>query len=236
MHALRETQEQFAAALLWGSEKGRIQVYRNNVFASLTGALADVFPVVKRLVGEAFFRQMARRFVRCLPSRSGNLHDFGRELPIFLATLPETAGLRYLPDVASLEWAWHEVFHEAEALAFDFTQVTAPETARLRLHPAVRLLGSRYPILDIWEANQDEDVRTVDLDSGGAWLAVMRRGLTRYIEPLSPGEFALLREVQKRSPFGEACEAVIRAEPALELAAAMSRLVRLAVFSQGASS
>ena len=236
MHALREIQEQFAASILWGAQGGRTQVYRNNVFLSLTAALAEVYPVTRRLVGAEFFAQAARRFIRNHPSRSGNLHDFGRELPLFFACLPETVALTYLPDVAALEWAFHEVFHEAEAPPLDFATLSDPENASLRLHPALRLIASRYPILDIWEANQHEDVRTVELGSGGAWLAVMRRGLTRYMEPLSPGEFVLLRAVQEGSPFGQACEAAICAEPALDLAAAMGRLVRLAVFSQGASS
>src|SRR5689334_21117181 len=91
MLSLRERQRGFAAALLGtAAVPGGLQVYRNNVFASLTEALAAVYPVVKRLVGEPFFNQLARRFIRRHPSRSGNLHDFGAELPAFIATLAET--------------------------------------------------------------------------------------------------------------------------------------------------
>ena len=41
----------------------RFQVYRNNVFASLIEVVRARFPVVERLVGEEFFRAMARVFV-----------------------------------------------------------------------------------------------------------------------------------------------------------------------------
>ena len=38
----------------------RFAVYRNNVTVSLTEALAQRFPVIKRLVGEEFFAALAR--------------------------------------------------------------------------------------------------------------------------------------------------------------------------------
>lgn len=236
MPALRELQKEFAAALLWGRDPGRAQVYRNNVFLGLASALADVYPVTRRLVGEAFFAQAARRFIRIHPSRSPNLHDFGRELPIYLACLPETSGLAYLSDVAALEWAFHEVFHEADAAPFDFTELQEAENAVLSLQPALRLVASRFPVLAIWEANQIEDVRTVDIDAGASWLAVQRRGLSRVIERLSAGEFALLRSIQERSTLAEACDAAVAAESALDLSAAMGRLVHMQVFAKGASS
>lgn len=68
------SQSAFAAALLnpdlpcpgglstWnGSAPAtRFAVYRNNVTVSLVDALADTFPVLQALVGEEFFRAMAR--------------------------------------------------------------------------------------------------------------------------------------------------------------------------------
>ncbi|HEY0823832.1 MAG TPA: DNA-binding domain-containing protein, partial [Ramlibacter sp.] len=48
----------------------RFAVHRNSVVASLADALADTFPVVQALVGEAFFRAMAVSFVRARPPSS----------------------------------------------------------------------------------------------------------------------------------------------------------------------
>jgi len=234
MRSLRETQTAFAAAILMGRGGERLQVYRNNVFISLRQALADVYPVVRRLVGEEFFNQLARRFVREYPSRSGNLHEFGHELARFLGELPDVSELPYLPDVAALEWALHEVFHEAEAPPFDFSKLSDPENARLPLHPAARLIASRYPVLAIWEANQADDPGVVDLDAGGDWLIVFRDGLDPAITRVSPGEFALLSALAQHMTLGEACEAAVAAEPQLDLAAAMGRFVASRFLSQGA--
>ena len=46
-----------------GVPSRRFGVYRNNVYASLIDVLAGRFPVVARLVGEEFFRAMARAYV-----------------------------------------------------------------------------------------------------------------------------------------------------------------------------
>ena len=235
MRALRETQEEFAAALLGGGAHrfdSRLQVYRNNVFVSLLQALADVYPVLVRLVGRDYFDQAARRFVRQHPSRSGNLHDFGSELPGFLAGLPEAASLPYLSDVAALEWAWHEAFHAGDAPALDAARLAAlPESAvaslRFRLHPAARLVASPYPVLAIWEANVEgaPEGGEIRLDAGPDRLLVMRRELERVIERLTPGEFGLLYALASGESLADACGAAAAAEPGIDLQAAMARFV-----------
>jgi hypothetical protein len=244
--ALRELQCAFADAILSrdiasfanrvrsnrlsGAE--RMQLYQNNVFISLTQALADVYPVVERLVGNEFFRFMARRFIQGHPSRSGNLHDFGRELPTFLRGLCEARDLPYLGDVAALEWAYHEVFHAGDAPPLDFTQLAqvsaeAQDRLHFRLHPATRLVASRYPILAIWEANQGDEPpqTTIDLDVGADYLIVARRDPDRMIERLAPGEFSFLAEVGAGATLAQACEAALAADPEIDIGTTMGRFV-----------
>ncbi|HZM37444.1 MAG TPA: DNA-binding domain-containing protein [Burkholderiales bacterium] len=235
MPALRDTQEEFAAALLGAGPHRfdrRLQVYRNNVLVSLSQALADVYPVLVRLVGMEYFFQAARRFVRQHPSRSGNLHDFGGELARFLATLPETPAFPYLSDVAALEWAWHEALHADEAAALDVVRLAkVPEHAieglRFRLHPAARLVASRYPVLAIWEANREgaPSDSAVSLDAGPDWLLITRPGLERAIERLTPGAFTLLITLASGSTIADACDAARAAEPNIDLQATVARFV-----------
>jgi hypothetical protein len=235
MCALRETQEEFAAAILGGGahrfDRG-LQVYRNNVFVSLLQALANVYPVLVRLVGRDYFDQAARRFVREHPSRSGNLHDFGGQLPGFLGRVPEAKSLPYLADVASLEWAWDQAFHACDAPGLDAARLAnLPESAvaslRFRLHPAVRLVASPYPVLAIWEANIEDapEGGEIDLDAGPDRLLVTRRELERVIERLTPGEFGLLYALASGESLADACEAAASAEPGIDFEAAMARFV-----------
>lgn len=246
MLTLRELQERFAQAVLGrddtvlgqhvlangmtGGITGarRLQVYRNNTLTSLTEALAAVYPVVRRLVGEEFFGYAAREYILTHPSVSGNLHDFGGEFAAFLARFPGAAVLVYLPDVAQVEWAYHQVFHEAEHPPLDLSALAgvSPEQygeLRFRLHPASRLLTSSYPVLRIWAVNQEgfEGEQTVDLAEVGVSLLIIRRGLEVMLEPLSEGECALLQAFAAELPFAQACAAALAAQPDIDLTAAL---------------
>ncbi len=212
-----------------------LQVYRNNVFENLTAALRAIYPVVERLVGRGFFRYVADVYIRRHPPTSGNLHDFGAGLADFLATFPPAAGLAYLPDVARLEWAWHEAFHAAEAPALALERLAEVPSARygelrFTLHPSARLIASGYPCLRIWQVNQPDwsGDETVDLAEGGVRLLVIRRRLEVEIEPLTAGEHALLTAFVAGRPLSEATEAALTAEPGLDLKACLRRHVRQA--------
>jgi hypothetical protein len=243
---LRELQRAFAAAVLDGHPgeiatrvrangldgAERVQIYCNNARVSLTQALADVFPVIERLVGDVFFAQLARAFLRAHPSRSGNLHGLGREMALFLCGLLEARALPYLADVAALEWAHHEVFHAADAVPLDVSHLARiPEAAqgqlRFRLHPATRFVASRYPIFAIWEANQDgsDAAGTIDLEAGADYLMVARRGLDSFVARLAPGEFALGAEISAGATLAQACEAALAADPAIDIGETFGRLV-----------
>lgn len=209
-----------------------LQIYRNNVFESLSAALKAVYPVIERLVGEGFFRFAADGYIHLHPPHSGNLHDFGMHYADFLAGFTPAAGLPYLPDVARLEWAWHEAFHAADAVPFDarrLAEVPVERQGNLRfvLHPSVRLLDSIYPVLSIWRANQDHaPEEIVDLTQGGAPLLVIRRGLHVEIEILTPGEHALLRALKQDANLEAACDAAFAAESSFDLATALQRGIR----------
>jgi len=218
--------ERFSGARLF-------QIYRNNILISLGGALAAVYPVVQRLVGEGFFGYAADAFIRAHPPDSGNLHDFGAELAAFLAEFPACAEHGYLPDVARLEWAYHEVFHAAPAPAFDLAALSAvtPEqygALRFGLSPATRLLASAYPLLAIWQANQPQaHDAVVDLNTGGVQLLVFRRALDVEFKILSPGEYALLAAWQAGAPLHDAGTAALDVEANFDLARCLQQHVAL---------
>lgn len=245
--ALRELQRGFAGAVLTRDlarfahaiAPGRLtpaqhlQVYRNNVAISLTDALAAAYPVVARLVGADFFAHAADQFIRRHPPASGNLHDFGAELAGFLAEFGPATALVYLPDVARLEWAFHEAFHAADHAPFDLARLAgvAPDrygTLRFTLHPSARLIASPYPIHRIWQANQpaQSGEETIDLAAGPARLLVVRRGLDVEVEALAPAEFVFLSAMAEHAPFAAACARAVAAEPAFDVTQALQDHVR----------
>src|SRR4029079_1280610 len=84
--------------------------------------------------------------------------------------------------------------------------------ARVTLHPSVGIIASRFPVLSIWEANQDQAVRAVP--HWGAEAAVVARP---YLEVetrrLLPGTDAFLLALQAGSTIAEAVERAAAATP-----------------------
>ncbi|WP_306131926.1 HvfC/BufC N-terminal domain-containing protein [Roseivivax marinus] len=137
---------------------GRYAVYRNNVTVALIEALASAFPVVERLVGEAFFHAMAREFVRVHPPESPVMALYGSRFPGWIASFPPVAALPYLPEVAAIEQARRESYHAADAapLAPEALAARSPEAMaalRPRPHPSARWVRCRHPSLAIWARN-----------------------------------------------------------------------------------
>lgn len=211
-----------------------LRVYANNVYANLTEALAGTFPVVQRLVGDAFFRHTARAFIRANPPSRPALLTFGAAFPEFLADFAPAASLPYLPDVARLEFAWHEAYCADEAVALSATDLqTLPSERlpglRLALHPSARLLVSPYPIDAIWEANQsdcDPDA-TVMLPDRGARLLIVRPAADVEVRTLSEPLLSFLLSLHRGRTLGAAAEA---AGEGFDLAAAMRDLILGATF------
>lgn len=252
MLALREVQTRVIVALLDGSHSAmaasllredgilpgasRLQVYRNNLFESLTAALQAVYPVVVKLVGEDYFRQTARAYIRAHPSCSGNLHDFGQALPAFLSELESAAGLPYLADVAALEWASHLAYHAAELAPITLMELGAvPKEAQpdMRLHwqPSASLIRSRYPIMAIWQANQsapdaqprDETDSVISLDDGGVNVLVVQHALDVEMRNLSEAEACWLGQLADGAGLAAASSTALAVDTDFDLAAALAR-------------
>lgn len=216
----------------------RLHVYRNNLFASLGAALQAVYPVTARLVGDGFFRQLARAYVVRHPSTSGNLHAFGAQLPAFVRKQSSLAALPYLADVAALEWAHHEVYHEADEQVLDtaaLAKVPAGAQGRIRLHLqlASRFVASPFPVLAIWQANQaasDDAVAPLALDCDGERVLVARSDLEVEFRRLGAAEDRFLRALAEGQPLAVAVPAALAVDPGFDLGATLARHVALGSF------
>lgn len=212
---------------------GRIAVYRSNVFHNYTEALRAVYPVVERLVGEDFFAGAARKYIVAYPSTSGDIQDYGQRFGEFLESFAPAASLPYLGEVARLEWLWHECFHGAEHAPLSLERLgdIAEESLDMlsfTLHPACRLLASRYPIGKIWSVNQPDWQGATDVDieaDGAARLLLRRDGFAVSIEPLGEGEFEFMLALAHGEPLIRACERTHLLAPRLEIGTLLRRLV-----------
>src|SRR5438552_18891311 len=79
MSSLRDLQRQFVGALFdeLPDTRAGLEIYRNNLHEGFCKVLALEFPVIQRLVGADYFRQLGRDFLHAHPSRGGDLHAIG---------------------------------------------------------------------------------------------------------------------------------------------------------------
>lgn len=140
----------------------RFNVYRNNVAVSLTEALEAAFPVVRKLVGDAFFRAMAGVYLRKHPPQSPLMMFYGAAMPQFLHRFEPARSIAYLPDIARIELALRHAYHAADAtpVAARALGDLAPDTllgTRLRIAAATQTIISEYPILAIYRRSTQAD-------------------------------------------------------------------------------
>lgn len=244
MSDLRNMQSEFAAALtngahpvpalIRGAARGRAErrfaVYRNNVAVGLVNALAARFPVTQRLVGEEFFRAMARVYVEREPPRSPVMLLYGTTFPAFIARFEPAAGVPYLGDVAWLEMARGRAYHAADRTPLDasaFAALTPERLAgtRTKLHPSVSVMSSCFPVVSIWAAHQQPG-EPGPLASWEAEDALIARPYGEVeVRRLPPGVAAFLRELEAGAAIGAAMATAQSAVDNFDPAAAFAELI-----------
>lgn len=187
----------------------RFNVYRNNVVASLIEALRTSFPVVERLVGEAFFKATARAYIDQKPPKSPLLFLYGETFGDFLDAFPPAASVPYLGDVARLEFAKLAAYHAADREPISIEQLSRLPQERLgdvqfELHPSLTLLTSRWPLFSLWAASSDQGTeQDVDLDRSEE-VIVVRPQFDVDVRRLPSGGYSFMKTLQDGASLGEA--------------------------------
>jgi hypothetical protein len=187
----------------------RLSIYRNNVVARLTDALSATYPVVCKLVDRRFFAYAADIFIqRNLPA-GACLVEYGADFPSFLAEFPPAAKLKYLPDVARLEWNIHRVlrFVRHQGISIAALGEVRGDPARISLHitPSIRFVASPYAIDQIWMAHQgDETWVDLRLSHAGVHLQVSGGDGLRLVN-LPPPSWEFRSRLADGETLGKAC-------------------------------
>jgi Putative DNA-binding domain len=188
----------------------RFNVYRNNVTASLVNAVAQIYPLTHKALGEDAFRHAALSYVRAYPPASKLLFEYGHGFDGHLNEGGYAGKAHWLLDLARLERAWLEAYHAADANPLAAEALAGLEQDRLAEavfvpHPAARLVPSSYPIVAIWSALKCGDP---DADTGATKPAhsalVTRAALSVEVRPLMPVLAAFFSALISGLSLGEA--------------------------------
>ncbi|BCH35909.1 DUF2063 domain-containing protein [Mesorhizobium sp. L-8-10] len=213
----------------------RFAVYRNNVHAGLTRALAQRFPVTERLVGKDFFAGMARAYLQGHMPSSPLMFRHGDDFPDFARSFEPARGLAYLPDVAQIEAAWSRAYHAADAAPLAAAELASirPEmlpASRLVPHPSACLIRSQHPIGSIWAAHQKPTVvRPADWRPEA--VLVVRPDMAVVVHVLPPSDVLFAAALLGGAALGEAAEEASGADEQFDFGSALLGLVGLGAFS-----
>mgnify|MGYP003584061129 CR=1 FL=1 len=251
MLALRDLQAAFAAQLAGGDRPdlaeavvgdsitaaARLRIHRHHVAESLATALAATYSTVQAIVGEDFFRIMARDFAAADLPRQPVLAEYGEAFPAFVAGYGPAASLPYLADMARLDWALNLAFHapwHSRLTVSDLADLP-PEgllASRVSLAAGSTLVRSAYPIDRIWHASRPGTAAgRVSLDEGRAAVIVLRRADDAAFATLSPAEAAFVEALDDGKTLEEGAQAAFATEPAFDLSTSVARLLALQAFA-----
>jgi hypothetical protein len=184
-------------------------IHHHDVIGLIRG-LAARYPVGRHLAGDESFLGAARGYVLNEPPRPLSLLAFGETFPRFLRSLGTSASIDYLADIAELELACSTARDAADAAPVAArvplsTMQAAP--LRVRLHPSVSVVASRFPIVTIWEANQADDDAAMIYQWTAEAALVARPFAAVEIRRLPAGGHAFLRALLGGGTIADAAAA-----------------------------
>ncbi len=210
----------------------RYDVYRNNVAVSLSDALEAAFPVLRKLVGDDFFRALAGVYLRGYPPNSPLMMFYGEEMPKFLAGFEPVKHLPYLADIARLELAMRQSYHAADAPPIDSDALAkmAPDAlmaVKFKFAPSLQLIKSDYPIHAIYLANTQANAPKPVMKPEN--VLVTRPEFDPQIHLLSDADQICLNDLLQNQPLGVA---LTNAGDALDLGALLGLLLGQGAITQ----
>lgn len=194
----------------------RFAVYRNNVAASLTQALAKRFPVIQRLVGESFFIAMARVYSEEHRPDSPVLLEWGGSFPAFLAGFPPLSDYPYMADVARIEIARGVAFHAADASSARADSLVGadPSQLKVQLHPSLQVLRLDHAAVSIWQRNQPGAKQEKLTWTGSEIALVLRdRDFDVPVHAITEGDAMMIDHIRRGASLTAAAELAQWAEP-----------------------
>jgi uncharacterized protein (UPF0276 family) len=210
----------------------RLAIYRGNLGAHWSRALASNYPVLRQLVGVDFFEALARAYGCAHPSLDPDLNRFGAALPAFLESFAPVATLPYAPDLARLEWLVHEARYASDAEVeaapgrdpAAILQTLTPEAfeaARAGLHPALRLYASTWAAPALWLAHESPDAVFPAAMDVSSHARVLRARWQVEVKAIGAAEHAALACLAAGETFGAAFDAAFALDEDFDLGACL---------------
>ncbi len=218
--SLADTQNEFWRALkrcdnnivtrIHGGERfkpeQRVEVYRTNARSLHVSVLVDVFCVCEKILGNDYFKQIAKNYFNQHPSQSSDLNEYGKAFPKYLQSLilkrPELKEFQYLADLAHLEWNIQKAHFSKDNINLDVTgyqKKCAQDGGNtvLLLQPSVSVMSSMFPVTELWGMHQsDEREGVIESSRQCQYLCIHRKEFQVSQQKISADVYILMKAMQ----------------------------------------
>lgn len=202
-----------------GFDPEAVSIYRGNSRGVRQAALASVYPVCGRLVGDACFDGLARHFIATEASTCSDLNLYGEGFDRFLAEVaerqPSLASIAWIADVARLEWLVHRLAYSEDDQASD-SPVDGVDPSHMipRVSRQLSLMASEWPVHLVWESQREPQAAShVDFVRGDYRLLVQRRGFDVWVGLIDRSAWQLLERCASGATLAQLAD-----DPTLDLA------------------
>ena len=189
-----------------------LNLYRNSQTALRRQVLGRAYPVVRELIGDACFFQLAGDFAAVNPSLSGDLHEYGEQFAGFLQQCAWLAEYPYLPAVAALEWKLHCLYYAAQTslltlpvlvqqCAGDVVQLM---NVQLRFSANASLLRTKGNSAQIWLWHSRGQTGSLQWSDAPCYAAISRPEWLPVVTELSEEEYRCLQALSEGQTLGSA--------------------------------
>lgn len=172
-----------------------IAVYQNNYQNNFISALKASYSCVCRLVGENFFEYLAKQYLQKYPPIEGCLQNYGQKFSEFISSIEACNGLVYLSDIATLEFCYEQCYYNANT-SRELSQLNLVEAcqANPKLLLTVELINSDYPIISIWQL--DENSASLDINQDSDCVLIYKHKNKITVIKISQKDYNLLTDLK----------------------------------------
>jgi hypothetical protein len=187
-----------------------LQVYRADFVSRMTHALGATYETIWAVLGDEDFFSLCETYCSTRPSSVRNLMDYGEDFSDFLQQQPVAAEWPFLPSLASFEWDYWELFHQAQALPTSEEVSGLNEEllagAVLHFRPELRLLRWEYRLIDLWKMRHVGFKETTPDWDAPQRVLMFRRGNQVALEELTFYQAQLCERLMASLPVESAVE------------------------------
>jgi len=181
-----------------------MSVYQNTCFGSRINALCGIYSSCKKVLGDSYFRQLAKGYIRENGSQDFpvDLNTCGQHFNDYVneqvKSRDELFDFKYLPELARLDWCIYQLQDVGDDPCSDRALLSRAEQRVFRLSRECSVFCSDYPVDRIWALNMaHSNENAVEHDSAPFYIVIQRQHYKIKLKRLNTITYNMLRQLEE---------------------------------------